>query len=60
MLSKSDLQNLLNTFNSFIAEKKSNKEEEEFSGQEFIFFVDCSDSMSGTEIKLVVWYLIFF
>ena len=45
---------------TFIPEKKSSKEEEDFSGQEFIFVVDCSGSMSGTEINLAAQCLIFF
>lgn len=39
---------------------KDETKEKDFSGEEFIFIVDCSGSMSGNEIELAAQCLIFF
>lgn len=44
---------------TFIPTKDDTKDKD-FSGEEFIFIVDCSGSMDGNEIKLAVQCLIFF
>ena len=45
---------------TFIPPKNIKGREEDYSGQEFIFVVDCSGSMHGEEIKLAAQCLIFF
>ena len=44
----------------FIPKKSSMEEPEDHSGEDFIFIVDCSGSMSGREIKLASQCLTFF
>ena len=45
---------------TFTPPKYNKGREEDYSGQEFIFVVDCSGSMHGEEIKLAAQCLIFF
>lgn len=45
---------------TFLPHKCNNIEEEVFSGQEFIFIIDCSYSMNRNEIELASQCLIFF
>lgn len=44
---------------SFIP-RKEREEQEDLSGEEFIYIVDCSDSMSGYQIKLAAECLLIF